>query len=312
MAQYDVVHLGNHTVAAALAASVESAIAQVTGLGLARVRRVLNETHGKTLVRNAFADEWPMELDPETIDEIGSATVASALSAELEAEIAAAVGLPVAKVRRELHNVHGKTLVRNVFPDEWPDDSQPESQSEYDFSEDAGPSAVGEWLNKTRVLKGYSVPDLANRAGVSTATIYFIESGRNQNPRRETLNKLERALGGTEVDPLARRTVQEESVIEGLGAFTDFNPHDDADLPNAAGVYVFYDISQRPIYVGTSDRMRMRIHDHKDKFWFKEPIVETGSYVEISDRALRKQVETLLIKFLKSNAVLNKQNVDRS
>ena len=74
---------------------------------------------------------------------------------------------------------------------------------------------------------------------------------------------------------------------------------------------MFYDVSQRPIYVGMSDDVRRRILDHSEKFWFKAPIVETGSYVEIKDKTLRRQVETLLIKFLKSNAVLNRQNVER-
>jgi hypothetical protein len=46
-------------------------------------------------------------------------------------------------------------------------------------------------------------------------------------------------------------------------------------------------------------------------FWFKSPIVEKGAYVHIKDSKLRHQVEQILIKFLKSNAVLNKQSVER-
>ena len=57
--------------------------------------------------------------------------------------------------------------------------------------------------------------------------------------------------------------------------------------------------------------MRRRISEHGEKFWFKPPIVESGSYIEIADKRLRKQIETLLIKFLKSNAVLNIKNVER-
>ena len=57
--------------------------------------------------------------------------------------------------------------------------------------------------------------------------------------------------------------------------------------------------------------MHRRISEHEDKFWFKPPIVESGSYIEIVDKRLRKQIETLLIKFLKSNAVLNIKNVER-
>ena len=174
-----------------------------------------------------------------------------------------------------------------------------------------GPSAVGEWLNKARVTKGLTVAELAKRAGVSVPAIYFIESGQSQNPRRETLDKLQRALGGTEIDPAARKAIQEEATIEGLGVLTDFDPYDPDNLPNGPGVYVFYDVSQRPIYVGMSHDVRGRILQHNEKFWFKAPIVETGAYIEIKDKTLRKQIETLLIKFLKSNAVLNKQNVER-
>ena len=105
--------------------------------------------------------------------------------------------------------------------------------------------------------------------------------------------------------------MKEEASVEGLGVLTDFDPHDEENRPTAAGVYVLYDISERPIYVGMGKNIGIRIAQHQDKFWFKEPIIETGSYIEIKDEVLRRQVETLLIKFLKSNAVINKQNVER-
>ncbi len=95
------------------------------------------------------------------------------------------------------------------------------------------------------------------------------------------------------------------------GQLTDFDPNNDDDLPDAPGVYVFYDISQRPIYVGESGNIAGRIRQHRDKFWFKPPIVELGAYIAIYEDGLRKSVEKVLIRFLKSNAVINKQNVDR-
>jgi hypothetical protein len=39
--------------------------------------------------------------------------------------------------------------------------------------------------------------------------------------------------------------------------------------------------------------------------------VENAEYVRIEDETLRKQLEETLIKFLRRNAVLNKQLVDR-
>jgi hypothetical protein len=47
------------------------------------------------------------------------------------------------------------------------------------------------------------------------------------------------------------------------------------------------------------------------EFWFKQPIVDAAAFIPIEDEKLRKQVEKILIRFLKSNAVLNKQNVER-
>ena len=107
----------------------------------------------------------------------------------------------------------GNTTERNV------DDI--ESGPEDTDDDVVGPSAVGEWLNKSRVKMNMSVPELAQRADVSTATIYFIESGQSQSPRRETLDKLQRALAGTEIDPEARRAAQREATIEGLGETGD-------------------------------------------------------------------------------------------
>ena len=75
---------------------------------------------------------------------------------------------------------------------------------------------------------------------------------------------------------------------------------------------MFYDVSERPIYVGQGADIKARIRTHREKFWFRSPIVFTGAYVKIDDKGLREKVETLLIRFLKSNAVINKQNVERT
>ncbi len=74
---------------------------------------------------------------------------------------------------------------------------------------------------------------------------------------------------------------------------------------------MFYDVSDRPVYVGKAKNIKIRVSSHEEKFWFKYPIVSHAAYVEIKDEQLRHQVEQVLIKFLKSNAVINKQSVDR-
>ena len=166
-----------------------------------------------------------------------------------------------------------------------------------------------DWLTAARTKAELSVAELAERSGVSIPHIYNIEAGRSTNPRDETRAKLERALN-TRVSRDVREEVTNQQQIEGLGELTDFDPHTEADRPPRPGVYVFYDISDRPIYVGKSQNIR-RVGQHHEKFWFKAPIVNSAAYVEVKDAKLRGQIEQVLIKFLKSNAVLNKQYVDR-
>jgi hypothetical protein len=63
--------------------------------------------------------------------------------------------------------------------------------------------------------------------------------------------------------------------------------------------------------VGEGETIKRRLADHEQKFWFKRPIVEKGSYLVVREKSLRRQIEKVLIKFLKSNAVLNTQHVER-
>lgn len=173
-----------------------------------------------------------------------------------------------------------------------------------------GPSPFGVWLARTRQQSGLTRAQLSASSGISDVQIYNLETGRTENPQQRTRDRLTRALGAAPPDDAVAAT-QEAAEIEGVGQLTDFDPHDPDDLPEGPGVYVFYDISQRPIYVGESGDMAQRIRDHHDKFWFKSPIVASGSYIFVPVQRLRKQVEQVLIRFLKSNAVINKQHVER-
>jgi hypothetical protein len=103
---------------------------------------------------------------------------------------------------------------------------------------------------------------------------------------------------------------EQEQTIVGLGSLTDFDPYSKKDWPQCAGVYVLYDISQRPLYVGKGDKIATRLRDHFEKFWFRSPIVEYASYIEVRERQLRHQLEQAMIKFLKTNAVINKQSTE--
>jgi transcriptional regulator with XRE-family HTH domain len=158
--------------------------------------------------------------------------------------------------------------------------------------------------------KNLTVMELSKDSGITPPAIYRILAGRTSNPQEGTIKKLETAIG-EKLPEHAEEEISKEASVPGLGELTDFDPHDQDELPDVSGVYVFYDISDRPIYVGQGQKMSRRIKEHHEKFWFKKPLVESGSYVEIPDQKLREQVETILIKFLKRNAVLNRQNVDR-
>lgn len=184
----------------------------------------------------------------------------------------------------------------------------PEAGEASELPESSSPFGI--WLLRTREASDLTRAQLAMGAGVSEVAIYNLETGRTQNPQERTRNKLNEALGSTPPADAVEAT-EEAAEIEGVGRLTDFDPHDSDDLPEGPGVYVFYDISQRPIYVGESRDMARRIGEHSDKFWFRAPIVASGSYVSVSVERLRKQVEQVLIRFLKSNAVINKQHVER-
>jgi transcriptional regulator with XRE-family HTH domain len=151
-----------------------------------------------------------------------------------------------------------------------------------------------------------SVGELAAKAGISAQAIYNIESGRIENPRAETVRRLEEALG-EDLPSETKQEIREEATVEGVGEFFEFDPLNKQDWPDVPGIYVLYDISERPIYVGQGGSIKRRLQDHEEKFWFKSPIVSTAAYIKVHDAELRKKFETILIRFLKRNAVINKQ-----
>jgi transcriptional regulator with XRE-family HTH domain len=157
------------------------------------------------------------------------------------------------------------------------------------FTESSSLPQFGLWVRRQREENGLSVADLAEAARISLPALYNIESGRSANPRLETRNRLTKALK-VEAPAAVLEAVEEQSSIAGMAGLVDFDPHNSNDWPTDAGVYVFYDISQRPIYVGESDNIRRRVKSHEEKFWFKYPIVATAAYVTINDKDLRLQM----------------------
>lgn len=170
-------------------------------------------------------------------------------------------------------------------------------------------SSFGIWLRKARNNSDMSVPELSTIAGISPAAIYNIESGKIKNPQPYTRNQLSNALKQNIPDEVIADTEADQK-IQGLGNLTDFEPHDKGNWPQCPGVYVLYDVSERPVYVGKAENIAKRLKQHEEKFWFRNPIVTFGSFIEVSDSNMRHQLEQVMIKFLKSNAVINQQSVE--
>ncbi len=170
---------------------------------------------------------------------------------------------------------------------------------------------ISKWLDDEMHKKETTDESLAEKTGLSAFTIRNIRFGDTQNPQEETLKKIEKALGV----PLPQETkeaAKEDAEITGLGELIDFDPRSEELPPKVAGIYVLYDVTGRPIYIGQSTNcIRARIKDHRKRKWFIEDVVEKGTYVGIEDTELIPKIETLLIRVLKSRVVFNKKCADR-
>jgi predicted transcriptional regulator len=171
-------------------------------------------------------------------------------------------------------------------------------------------SEFGLWVKTMMQEKNMSASVLSQNSSISIPSIYNIINGITLNPAESTKSRIQQAFENKA--PAAKiKSDQQNQTIKGLGELIDIDPYNLEDIEEVQGVYVLYDISQRPVYVGRSRNIRKRIKVHSGQFWFKKPIVQTGSYISIRDTELVNQIEVLLIKFLKKNAIINQQMVDR-
>ena len=139
---------------------------------------------------------------------------------------------------------------------------------------------------------------------------YYVQ-GPRQERLRSSLAEFGRSVDGEVIRQLSSTHYSRGAVYICIGEFIDFNPHDPKDYPSVGGIYVLYDIRDRPLYIGQGMTIDKRLRNHYDKFWFKPPIIESASYLQIDDKPLRERIEAVLTKFLKSNAVINKRLVNR-
>jgi len=193
----------------------------------------------------------------------------------------------------------------DTAPDTIPDYAEPS------IDDIADGSAFGSWLQSQMDQRGLTIPDMVAKTGITYAGIYNIVKGKTKSPRPETRAKLAEALGQIVPTTIEEEIEAEATSIPGF-TWTDFTPSDLGTVPAEGGVYVFYDITDRPVYVGKSDKnVRNRVKDHQTRFWFKAPLVVRGAFLKIDDADLCTKIETILIKFLGKHALLNVKGATR-
>ena len=171
--------------------------------------------------------------------------------------------------------------------------------------------SFGEWVSSEMAKQGLTIPQLQDKTKISYTGIWNIVKGKTLYPTDETRAKLSAALNQPVPIEVEKEIEQQKSEISGY-TWTDFTPSDIGTVPDQAGVYVFYDVTDRPVYVGKSAKsVRTRVKDHQSRFWFKPPLVVRGSFLAIDDPVMCEKIEMILIKFLGKHALLNVQGVVR-
>src|SRR6266853_2757872 len=72
---------------------------------------------------------------------------------------------------------------------------------------------VGKKIHTLRLEKGLTLPELAEKAGVSKGFVFQIEDDGKTNPSLETLNKLAKALDVTIAELLERESVRAKRTV---------------------------------------------------------------------------------------------------
>jgi len=177
-------------------------------------------------------------------------------------------------------------------------------------------SAWGGWLKDEIRKQNAKVAELSEKSGVSSSTFYKIMAGGVANPAPEIRDKIEGALGCSPSIELLEDISQQTRIPGFDGVFLSFDPHNNEDTYEGSAVYIIYDITKRPVYIGEGGSLRKRMKDHNSghsrKWWWSKPIVEHGAYLQVGGRDERQKIEKLLIKFLGNNALFNIKDVRRT
>ncbi len=144
---------------------------------------------------------------------------------------------------------------------------------------------------------------------MSAQAVYLIETGRVRNPWKQTREGLVRAFDSEQEPTEILDDLDEEANLEGGKELSEFLPWDDSTVASTKCVYVYYDRTDRPIYIGQTNDLRRRNREHQENDkWFFRRLVERGAYIVIPTKTERDRIEKLLIHFLGRNTMFNKHH----
>lgn len=86
-----------------------------------------------------------------------------------------------------------------------------------------------------------------------------------RSPWKKTRERHVTALGSNPLPRKVVKEIKEESEVQGVGEFSDFSPWDDSMIPEEPCVYVYYDRTERPIYVGQTNNLQRRNKQHQEQ-----------------------------------------------
>lgn len=185
-----------------------------------------------------------------------------------------------------------------------------------------------DWVGFRLNELGFSQRDLAREAGLSEVTISNIRRGvhraspisRNKifeviGEMPEDWQQAQRELEAQEADIDEPEEIPERVEDDGVGEISEHNPHDQNDWPQGGGIYVFFDRSGRPMYVGESGdiqrRLRNYVNDDRGVHWMRMPIVSSMHFIPIIDLRIRRAVEKAMIRSMSRVLLFNRNHIDR-
>ena len=178
-----------------------------------------------------------------------------------------------------------------------PNQEEEIEEEEFDFAE---------WLKFQMEAKSLSGNRLAKLVGCHNTTISAILNRRIENPSNEMMERIRNALQEKIPEAVTNDLNEKKKFDNKNDVWDDFNPHDHDSIPNKPGVYALFSPTNVVLYVGKAQNVSSIIASHREKKWFLEDIIEYGMLFYSDDENERKKIEDILIKFLRTNAWLNK------